>query len=63
MYLVRENKLDIIKRKKVAEKVGIHMSTMSRITTGKQMCSKKTAFCIAKAICESAEIEDFFTRV
>ena len=62
MYLAKENKFDVINQRQVAKKVGINEATMCRIVRRKQRCSKMTAYCIVKAICELAEIEDYFEK-
>lgn len=48
---------------RVAEYIGITVQTLSRITTGKQDCSKLVAYCITKFLNQDAEIEDYFERV
>lgn len=48
---------------KASKKIGIDISTLSRILHRKQKCSKILAYCITKYININAEIEDYFTRV
>ncbi len=46
----------------VAKTIGIRVETMNRIVNRKQTCPKTTAYCIVKAICPSAEIQDYFKK-
>ena len=48
---------------KASEKIGIDISTLSRILHKKQKCSKIMAYCITKYIDQNAEINDYFTRI
>lgn len=60
MYLAKKEMFKNIKQKDIAEKVGITEWTLSRIINNKQLTKKTTAYCIAKAINNNAEIKDFF---
>lgn len=62
MYKFIEGK-EIIGMTKIAEKVGIDLSTLSRIVHGKQTTSKMTAYCIVKCINKNAEIKDYFIKL
>lgn len=62
MYLLTED----IKIKNVGEasnKIGINISTLSRILHKKQKCSKIMAYCITKYINQEAEISDYFLKI
>ena len=52
----------MINQRAVAERVGITPSTLCRIINGKQITTKKTAYCIVKAIHSEAQIEEYFIR-
>ncbi len=62
MYLAIPEKFKIYNQKAIAEIVGVTQPTICRIVNGKQGCSKRTAYCIVKAINEKAKIEDYFTK-
>ena len=47
----------------IAEKVGLTRQTIINVLNRKQLCRKKTAYCITKAFNSEAEITDFFRRV
>ena len=47
----------------IAEKVGLTRQTIINVLNRKQLCRKKTAYCITKAFNSEAEITDFFTKV
>lgn len=62
MYIAITEKFATIKQVAIAKIVGITEQTMCRIVNKKQGCSKRTAYCIAKAIHPEAKIEDYFIR-
>ena len=62
MYIAITEKFEICNQRAIAKIVGITEASMSRIVNQKQGCSKRTAYCIAKAIHKDADIEDFFTK-
>ena len=62
MYIAITEKFTICNQRAIAKIVGITEASMSRIVNQKQGCSKRTAYCIAKAIHKDADIEDFFTK-
>lgn len=62
MYKAIKEKFNSIKQKDIAIRVGITEETLSRIINGKQATKKTTAYCIAKAIDNNAEIEEYFVR-
>ena len=62
MYKAIKEKFNSIKQKDIARRVGITEETLSRIINGKQATKKTTAYCIAKAIDNNAEIEEYFVR-
>lgn len=62
MYKAIKEKFEVINQTKLSKIVGLELSTLNRIINGKQTTKKKTAYCIAKAICENAEIENYFIR-
>ena len=62
MYIAITEKFEICNQRAIAKIVGITEASMSRIVNKKQGCSKRTAYCIAKAIHKDADIEDFFTK-
>lgn len=62
MYKIKQ-KIKIKNKTKFAKNVGIPISTLSRIINGKQNCSKVMAFCIAKHLNSTFEIEDIFDVV
>lgn len=49
-------------QKKVAEEIGIHEQTLSKILNGRQGTQKTTAYCITKIFNSEAEIQDYFIR-
>lgn len=61
MYIAITEKFAMIKQVAIARIVGITEQTMCRIVNQKQGCSKRTAYCIVKAIHPEAEIEEYFT--
>ena len=67
MYLFKKEKREEIKKKYrqdyIASEVGISSCYISLVLSGKKSCSKRTAYCIVKAVDENAEIEDFFEVV
>lgn len=64
MFKIKQEVAERIKRKykiiNIAEEVGISISYLSLILTGKRTCPKKTAYCITKWLDEEAEIDKFF---
>ena len=62
MYKAIKEKFKIVNQREIAKKVGINECVLSRIINGHQTTKKTTAYCIAKAISENAEIEEFFTK-
>jgi len=62
MYTAITEKFNTVNQSAVAKQIGIRIETMNRIVNRKQNCPKTTAYCIVKAICQSAEIEDYFKR-
>lgn len=62
MYIGIKEKFSMINQRAVAERVGITPSTLCRIINGKQITTKKTAYCIVKAIHSEAQIEEYFIR-
>jgi plasmid maintenance system antidote protein VapI len=62
MYLLKKS-IEIKNIGKTAEKIGINISTLSRILHKKQKCSKIMAYCITKYLDQNAEINDYFTRI
>ena len=66
-YMMKQKTTDMIREKYrityVANFVGVNRSYFSLILNRKYHCSKRTAYCITKALDENAEIEDFFDRV
>ena len=62
MYIAITEKFVTIKQVAIARIVGISEQTMCRIINKKQGCSKRTAYCIVKAIHPEAEIDEYFTR-
>ena len=67
MYIMKEEEAEKIKRKYrqnyIAEEVGLSITYISLILSGKKSCPKRTAYCITKTIDENSEIEDLFVRV
>lgn len=47
-------------QRKSAKIIGIAFETLNRILSGKQGCSKMTAYCITKCYDKNAEILDYF---
>ena len=62
MYIAITEKFKTVKQVAIARIVGITEQTMCRIVNKKQGCSKRTAYCIVKAIHPEAEIEEYFIR-
>lgn len=62
MYFAIKEKFDIINQRELSKIVGLNEATLSRIINNKQATSKRTAYCIAKAIHKEAEIEDYFNK-
>ena len=62
MYIAITEKFTTIKQVAIARIVGITEQTMCRIVNKKQGCSKRTAYCIVKAIHPEAEIEEYIIR-
>lgn len=62
MYIAITEKFAIYNQRAIAKIVGITEASMSRIVNKKQGCSKRTAYCIVKAIHKDADIEDYFTK-
>ena len=57
---MKDNQLTkVIKQKAMGEIIGINASTISRIFSQKQNCSKLVAYCITKFIDKDKEITDF----
>lgn len=65
MFIINEgkNKIVLENQKLFAEEVGISEETLSRILSGKQKCSKVTAYSITKHYNNDKEIEEYFERV
>lgn len=62
MYMAITESFKTTNQSAIAEVVGKRVETINRIVNQKQTCPKTTAYCIVKAICPSAEIEDFFKK-
>ncbi len=62
MYYAIKEKFNIINQREIAKIVGLNEGTLSRIINNKQTTSKRTAYCIVKAIHKDAEIEEFFVK-
>lgn len=60
MYFAIKEKFEIINQRELSKIVGLNEATLSRIINNKQGTSKRTAYCIAKAIHCEAKIEDYF---
>ena len=63
MYLFKENLNLEFNQREIARITGLAFETVNRIVNRKQECSKVTAYCITKAINESAEILEYFILV
>lgn len=44
----------------VANKIGVTAPFLTSVLNGKRHCSKLTAYCITKCLCQESEIEDYF---
>lgn len=62
MYLFDTSKNIKINKTIASEVIGISRTHLSNILNGKCLCSKKTAFCIAKYLNENSEISDYFKK-
>ena len=60
MYFAIKEKFEIINQRELSKIVGLNEATLSRIINNKQGTSKRTAYCIAKAIKKKKKIEDYF---
>ena len=63
MYFAIKEKFEIINQRELSKIVGLNEATLSRIINNKQGTSKRTAYCIAKAIHREAKIEDYFKKI
>jgi len=67
MYYIKEEKVNEIKKNfkgiDIAKKVGISPTYVSLVINGLKTCPKRTAFCLAKAFNNDAEIQDYFERI
>ena len=62
MYIFKQD-INIKINQVIASKViGLTQPTLSNILNGKVACRKVVAFCIAKYIDDTAEIEDYFYK-
>lgn len=62
MYFLKKDIPDIFNQSAIAREVGLAIETVNRIFNRKQSCSKVTALCITKLICNDAEIEYYFEK-
>lgn len=64
MYKIREDiEVDFTHQNKIAERIGVNKSTLSRILSGKQTCSKPVAFYITWLNSKKENIEEYFDKV
>jgi len=62
MYILIKD-IKIKNKGEAARRIGINISTLSRILHKKQKCSKMTAYCITKYINKNAEMNTYFKRI
>ena len=64
VYRIKESiEVDFINQAKIARRIGINKSTLCRILSGKQTCSKPIAFYITWLNSGKENIEEYFDKV
>lgn len=64
MYKIKEDvEVDFTNQAKIAKRIGINKSTLCRILSGKQNCSKPIAFYITWLNSQKENVEEYFDKV
>lgn len=62
MYFAIKEKFKLINQRELCKIVGLNEGTLSRIINNHIGTTKRTAYCIVKAIHNEAEIEEYFYK-